>query len=46
LGTISGGGSGGATAEQIAAAVDATLKDDFAAVPGAVNDDAAKRLSK
>ena len=44
LGTLSGGGSGGATAEQIAAAVDATLKDDFAAVPKAVNDDAAKRL--
>lgn len=44
LGTISGGTSGGATAEQIATAVDAALKDDFAAVPKAVNDDAAKRL--
>ena len=46
LSTITGGSSGGATAEQIAAAVDATLKDDFAAVPKAVNDDMAKRLEK
>ena len=46
LGTITGGSSGGATAEQIAAAVDVTLKDDFAAVPKAVNDDAAKRLAQ
>ena len=46
LGTISGVGGGGATAEQIAAAVDATLKDDFAAVPKSVNDEAAKRLAQ
>jgi len=46
LGTLSGGTGGGATAEEIAAAVDATLKDDFAAVPKAVNDDMAKRLEK
>lgn len=39
------GGSGGASADQIAKAVDAVLKDDFAAVPKAVNDDAAKRMS-
>lgn len=37
--------SGGATASEIAKAVDASLKDDFAAVPKAVNDDAAKRMS-
>ena len=41
--TISGGG--GATPAQIAAAVDASLKDDFAAIPKTVNDDVAKRMS-
>jgi murein DD-endopeptidase MepM/ murein hydrolase activator NlpD len=43
LDTISGGG--GATPAQIAAAVDASLKDDFAAIPKTVNDDVAKRMS-
>jgi murein DD-endopeptidase MepM/ murein hydrolase activator NlpD len=41
--TISGGG--GATPAQIAAAVDASLKDDFAGIPKNVNDDVAKRMS-
>jgi murein DD-endopeptidase MepM/ murein hydrolase activator NlpD len=41
--TISGGG--GATPAEIAAAVDASLKDDFAAIPKTVNDDVAKRMS-
>jgi len=41
--TISGGG--GATPEAIAAAVDASLKDDFAGIPKSVNDDVAKRMS-
>lgn len=42
---VSGGGSGNApTAEENASAVKAKLKDDFAAIPKAVNDDAAKRL--
>lgn len=36
--------SGGATAEQIANAVDGVLKDDFAAIPKNVNDDVAKRM--
>jgi hypothetical protein len=40
-----GGGGGGATPAQIAAAVDASLKDDFAAIPKTVNDDVAKRMS-
>jgi murein DD-endopeptidase MepM/ murein hydrolase activator NlpD len=43
LDTISGGG--GATPEAIAQAVDASLKDDFASIPKAVNDDVAKRMS-
>jgi hypothetical protein len=42
LDTISGGG--GATPAEIAAAVDASLKDDFAAIPKTVNDDVAKRM--
>jgi len=46
LSTITGGSSGGATAEQIASAVDEKLKDDFAAVPKSVNDEAAKRLAQ
>ncbi len=37
--------SGGATAAQIAAEVDKVLKDDFAAVPGAVASEASKRLA-
>jgi len=41
LDTISGGG---ATPAQIAAAVDASLKDDFAGIPKSVNDDVAKRM--
>jgi murein DD-endopeptidase MepM/ murein hydrolase activator NlpD len=41
--TISGGG--GATPEAIAAAVDASLKDDFAGIPKSVNDDVAKRMT-
>jgi murein DD-endopeptidase MepM/ murein hydrolase activator NlpD len=40
----SGGGGGGATPAQIAAAVDASLKDDFAGIPKSVNDDVAKRM--
>jgi hypothetical protein len=40
--TISGGG---VTPAQIAAAVDASLKDDFAGIPKSVNDDVAKRMS-
>ena len=36
---------GGATPAEIAAAVDASLKDDFAGIPKTVNDDVAKRMS-
>lgn len=43
LDTIQPGG--GATPAQIAAAVDASLKDDFAKIPKSVNDDVAKRMS-
>jgi murein DD-endopeptidase MepM/ murein hydrolase activator NlpD len=43
LDTIQPGG--GATPAQIAAAVDASLKDDFAGIPKNVNDDVAKRMS-
>lgn len=43
LDTITGGG--GATPAEIAAAVDASLKDDFAGIPKSVNDDVAKRMS-
>ena len=43
LDTIQPGG--GATPAQIAAAVDASLKDDFAGIPKSVNDDVAKRMS-
>jgi murein DD-endopeptidase MepM/ murein hydrolase activator NlpD len=39
------GTSGGSTAEQIALAVDKSLQDDFASIPKAVNDEAAKRMS-
>lgn len=42
---IPGGGGGGYTPEQVAAAVDASLKDDFAGIPKAVNDDTARRMS-
>jgi hypothetical protein len=42
---IENGGGGGATPAQIAAAVDASLKDDFAGIPKTVNDDVAKRMS-
>jgi len=42
LDTISGGG---ATPAAIAAAVDASLKDDFAGIPKSVNDDVAKRMT-
>lgn len=48
LGTLTAGTGGVAPAidvDAIAKAVDATLKDDFAAIPKTVNDDAAKRLS-
>ena len=43
LDTIQPGG--GATPAEIAAAVDASLKDDFAGIPKTVNDDVAKRMS-
>lgn len=43
LDTIAGGG--GSTPAEIAAAVDASLKDDFAGIPAAVNNDVAKRMS-
>lgn len=43
LDTIAGGG--GSTPAEIAAAVDASLKDDFSGIPKAVNDDVAKRMS-
>jgi len=42
LDTIQPGG--GATPAEIAAAVDASLKDDFAGIPKTVNDDVAKRM--
>ncbi len=42
LDTIQPGG--GATPAEIAAAVDASLKDDFAGIPKSVNDDVAKRM--
>lgn len=48
LGTLTSGSVTTAPAinvDAIAKAVDATLKDDFAAIPKTVNDDAAKRLS-
>jgi len=45
LQAVQAGGGGGATPAQIAAAVDASLKDDFAAIPKTVNDDVAKRMS-
>jgi hypothetical protein len=48
LGTLTSGGGAPASAvdvDAIAKAVDASLKDDFAAIPKTVNDDAAKRLS-
>jgi len=44
LQAVQAGGGGGATPAQIAAAVDASLKDDFAAIPKTVNDDVAKRM--
>ena len=45
LQAVQAGGGGGATPAQIAAAVDASLKDDFAGIPAAVNNDVAKRMS-
>jgi hypothetical protein len=39
------GGTGGATADQVAVAVDKKLSPSFAAIPANVNNDAAKRMS-
>ena len=39
------GGTGGATADQVATAVDKKLAPSFSAIPKTVNDDAAKRMS-
>ncbi len=39
------GGTGGATAEQVAVAVDKKLAPSFSAIPKTVNDDAARRMS-